>query len=64
MNTHDILCHSVWHPASGHRAGWRVVRECGHLEEHLSRSGRRIFFKTYKAALRRAFVLNYEKGEA
>lgn len=53
----------LWQPASGHRAGWRVVRGYSPLEEHCSKSGRRIFFKTYKAALRRAFVLNYGKSQ-
>lgn len=52
----------LWYPASGHPGGWRVVRETATipLEELCGRTGRRILFKSCKAAQRRADFLNYQ----
>jgi len=47
-----------WHPASGHRAGWRVVRGYSPVEELCGKSGKRIIFKTYVTAEKRAEELN------
>ena len=47
-----------WHPASGHPAGWRVVRGYSPMEELCGKSGKRIIFKTYVTAEKRANELN------
>ena len=49
-----------WRPASGHRKGWRVVRDVCPMQEHEDRRGRRILFKSHDAAKKRADLLNRE----
>ena len=53
-----------WTPASGSRHGWRVCRERGtHLEEYCSKSGNRIYYKSFQAAYKKAAELNLRDGE-
>lgn len=54
-----------WRPASGHRKGWRVVKEQAEaptIREHSSVSGRLILYKSYWSAQAKAVRMNLVEG--
>lgn len=55
----DFPCIALWHAASGHPGGWRVVRETERgMDELEGSTGKRILFKTHESATQRAEKLN------
>lgn len=60
----DLLYWSQWHPASGHRGGWRVVRGISPVVEACGPSGRLLLFKTMQSAQARADILNKAQNAA
>ena len=56
MDDECIARHKTWHPASGHKSGWRIVRQFfdgsrdGYLEEARGKTGRLRLFRTYNRA--------------
>ena len=58
MSAQDLAYHNSWQPASGHPGGWRVVRGLSPLEELVSKTGRRILFRSQGSAQKRADALN------
>lgn len=62
MTAEDLAYHDKWKAASGHPAGWRVVRGLCPVQELCGVSGARILFRSKTAADRRADQLNKSMG--